>query len=72
MNILIKQKKEKKPAYRFWPSISKAIHMWFRMRGNQAYKQCYDDHQDQISDLAASTPTILMVTHKIYQEAWSI
>jgi hypothetical protein len=35
----------------------------FEMTNNQAYGQCYADHQDQISDLTASTSTILMVSH---------
>ena len=35
----------------------------FEMTDNQAYGQCYADHQDQISDLTASTSTILMVSH---------
>jgi hypothetical protein len=70
MNISIKQKAEKKNQLTCFDQAFQRLYTGdFQMRGNQSYRQCYDDHQDQISDLVASTPTILMVTHKIYQEA---
>jgi hypothetical protein len=38
----------------------------FEMTDNQAYGQCYADHQDQISDLTASTSAILIVSDLVY------
>jgi hypothetical protein len=69
MNISIKQKRRRNQLTGFDQAFQRLYTGDFRMRGNQAFGQCYADHQDQISGLAASTPTILMVTHNIYQEA---
>lgn len=38
----------------------------FEMRDNQAFGQCYADHQDQISGLTANTSTVIIVSHHMY------